>query len=196
MVVPTAIEEDQRLQVQGDARRRHETLPLNHIIGGRHVRVAAIKRLTGFQCLHNAPLSLVRTRCRNRKRMYFFAVLDCGLRVVNFILCRGGFGWIVSASERVTYLAPHGYLDHTAIVVDYSLGDRDQQGGSPSNSAAIAGRKGRAAGGMMVGHLSAESYAPSSLSSALASFRSSVLNPSVNQPYNGARSSRASTSLP
>jgi hypothetical protein len=43
--------------------------------------------------------------------------------------------------ERVTYLAPHGYLDHTAIVVDYSLGDRDQQGGSPSNSAAIAGRK-------------------------------------------------------
>jgi hypothetical protein len=42
--------------------------------------------------------------------------------------------------------------------------------------------QGRAAGGMMVGHLSAESYAPSSLSSALASFRSSVSNPSVNQP--------------
>jgi hypothetical protein len=73
--------------------------------------------------------------------MYFFAVLDSGLRVVNFILCRGAFGWIVSASERVAYLAPRGYLDHTAIVVDYSLGDRDQQGGSPSNSAAIAGRK-------------------------------------------------------
>ena len=75
------------------------------------------------------------------KTHVLFAVLDCGLRVVNFILCRGGFGWIVSASERVTYLAPHGYLDHTTIVVDYSLGDRKKQGGSPSNSAAMARRK-------------------------------------------------------